>query len=315
MKKLIIYIPSYNRADRLMSQLKVINKEMTSDIKVVISDNNSTDIEGYKNIEKYCTDNNLTYNRNATNLFSDTNIVSGFLHADKCNYLWILSDDDMLMEGSISTIMDILNHDIDVLFFTVKDRENIEFQSWNQKEFFKSALEIPDGPGLISYVIYKTDFIKTSVPVGFQHIYTCFAHLAILIDSFNNKEVKICRISKKKIFSSQIAIPAAMQEWYSKSYFGYVLLAELFKEDVKKLFLNDWTNIVNLILWPIKSKDKISKVNRIYADGYIKNNIRFYGMFKFKLLVCKVFLSPITIFIKKFLPKIYSSIRSLVKYG
>jgi hypothetical protein len=50
-----------------MSQLKVINKEMTSDIKVVISDNNSTDIEGYKNIEKYCTDNNLTYNRNATN--------------------------------------------------------------------------------------------------------------------------------------------------------------------------------------------------------------------------------------------------------
>jgi hypothetical protein len=44
---------------------------------------------------------------------------------------------------------------------------------------------------------------------------------------------------------------------------------------------------------------KISKVNRIYADGYIKNNIRFYGMFKFKLLVCKVFLSPITIFIKK----------------
>jgi glycosyltransferase involved in cell wall biosynthesis len=43
MKKLIIYIPSYNRADRLMSQLKVINKEMTSDIKVVISDNNSTD--------------------------------------------------------------------------------------------------------------------------------------------------------------------------------------------------------------------------------------------------------------------------------
>jgi hypothetical protein len=33
---------------------------MTSDIKVVISDNNSTDIEGYKNIEKYCTDNNVT---------------------------------------------------------------------------------------------------------------------------------------------------------------------------------------------------------------------------------------------------------------
>jgi hypothetical protein len=45
-----------------------------------------------KNIEKYCTDNNVTYSRNATNLFSDTTIVSGFLHADKGNYLWILSD-------------------------------------------------------------------------------------------------------------------------------------------------------------------------------------------------------------------------------
>jgi GT2 family glycosyltransferase len=49
MKKLIIYIPSYNRSDRLMSQLKVINKEMSSDIKVVISDNNSTDIESKDN--------------------------------------------------------------------------------------------------------------------------------------------------------------------------------------------------------------------------------------------------------------------------
>jgi hypothetical protein len=110
-------------------------------------------------------------------------------------------------------------------------------------------------------------------------------------------------------------MPATMQEWYSKSYFGYVLLAELFKGDVKKLFLNDWANVVNLILWPIKSKDKISKVNRIYVDGYIKNNIRFHGMFKFKLLVCKIFLSLITIFIKKFLPKIYSPIRLLVKCG
>jgi hypothetical protein len=63
-----------------------------------------------------------------------------------------------------------------------------------------------------------------------------------LANSFKNKEAKICRLSKKKIFSSQIAMPATMQEWYSKSYFGYVLLAELFKGDVKKLFLNDWAN-------------------------------------------------------------------------
>jgi ATP-dependent 26S proteasome regulatory subunit len=45
MKKLIIYIPSYNRADSLMSQLKVINEEMTSDIKVVISDNKIQPLE------------------------------------------------------------------------------------------------------------------------------------------------------------------------------------------------------------------------------------------------------------------------------
>jgi hypothetical protein len=75
-----------------MSHLKVINKEMTIDIKVVISDNNSTDIEGYKNIEKYCTDNNLIYNRNVTNFLSDTNIMIGFLHVDKGSYLWILSE-------------------------------------------------------------------------------------------------------------------------------------------------------------------------------------------------------------------------------
>jgi hypothetical protein len=62
--------------------------------------------------------------------------------------------------------MEILNHDIDVLFFTVKDRENIEFQNWSQEEFFKSALKNLDGAGLISHVIYKTDFIKTSAPVG-----------------------------------------------------------------------------------------------------------------------------------------------------
>jgi hypothetical protein len=47
--------------------------------------------------------------------------------------------------------MEILNHDIDVLFFTVKDRENIEFQNWSQEEFFKSALKNLDGAGLISH--------------------------------------------------------------------------------------------------------------------------------------------------------------------
>jgi hypothetical protein len=89
--------------------------------------------------------------------------------------------------------------------------------------------------------------------------------LTILVQSFKNNF--LTSSLNNSIFSSQIAMPAAMQEWYSKSYFGYVLLAELFKEDVKKLFLNDWTNIVNLILWPIKSKDKISKVNRLNGSN------------------------------------------------
>lgn len=64
MKKyfLTIYIPTYNRAEKLMHQLSNISMEkLPSDVRVVVSDNCSTQPEYETEIRKFCESNQIEY--------------------------------------------------------------------------------------------------------------------------------------------------------------------------------------------------------------------------------------------------------------
>lgn len=295
---LTIYIPTYNRCESILTQLININNCNSKEFRVIINDNHST--QSYQEISDFCKDkDNFIYQQNFVNIGADANILNGFLHCFDSKYLWILSDDDIIKEDAIATILDILdNNSLDLLFLTHRTLKNLEFYNYNQQLFYKNNIKYADGAGLISNVIYKSSFIKNSIPVGSQYIYTCFAHLAILIDSLKHK-AKVVNIGASNFFIPNTALPPAHSTWYSKSYFGFVLLAELFENDIKKQFIDDWSNFWNLRHWHIKSKDQVAKINYIFAENYIKHKCGIFNLFRTKLIIWK-FLTPLFLIYKKY---------------
>jgi len=168
---------------------------------------------------------------------------------------------------------------------------------WSQKYFYDNNIKTADGAGLISNVIYRSEFIKESISIGFQNIYTCFAHLSILIHSFKNKTAMVGNIGSYHFFIPNTNLLPENSAGYSKSYFGFVLLGELFEENLKKRFIKDYTNFWNLRHWYIKRRDKIAFQNCIYAENYINKNINFFNFFRSKLFFWYLF-TPVLEFLK-----------------
>ncbi len=299
MKLLTIYIPSYNRTDSLLKQLDAINNFNDKDkIKIIVNDNCSTDTKGYKKIQEYCLNNNFSYNKNNINIGADANIFSGFLNSFESQYIWILSDDDLLKKDAVEKLVAILEkNNLDILFFTHSKIDRLKVKIWTQRDFFENNIKIADGAGLISNVIYKSDFIKNSIPKGFLYIYTHFAHLAVLIDVFRDKSVSIGKIKSDIFFIPDTNQPPPEGfSVYDHSYFGFVLLGELFEQDIKKDFINSWTNFWNLRHWHRMYKN--GQPNSIYAKSYIQENLSFLNFFRVKLLFWRIFL-PLYDFAKR----------------
>lgn len=302
MKKLLtIYIPTYNRGNSLLKQLNAINNSVDkSKVFVMVNDNCSTDIS-YVDVEKYCLQNEYNYNKNHFNIGADANIFNGFMKFYQSDYIWILSDDDILTEDAVSKVITILENDtLDILFFTHSKIEILEKNKWSQKDFYTQNIKASDGSGLISNVIYKSDFIKESIPVGFQNIYTCFAHLSILIHSFKNKVGLVGNIGSYHFFLPDTALAPADSTGYDRSFFGFVLLGDQFEHKTKKKFINDWVNFWNLRHWYTKAKT--GQPNSVYAKCYVNNNLFLLNFFKTKLLFWYIF-SPLLPIIKKMLTR------------
>lgn len=113
---LTIAIPTYNRCEKLKELIYCIEKQTCSDaIEVLVSDNCSSDgtYEMMKVIEKDF--DNLTYYRNQTNVGADRNFLLCYEHA-KGNYVWLVGDDDLVMDGAIESIVEQLESNPDGLF-------------------------------------------------------------------------------------------------------------------------------------------------------------------------------------------------------
>jgi len=108
---LTISIPTYNRSNYLAETLKQLDSELAGcergKVEVVVSDNASQDatesvVKGF--IEAGL---ELRYLRNNQNIGSDANIAQCFNLA-KGSYVLILGDDDLLVDGGLSDLLDEL---------------------------------------------------------------------------------------------------------------------------------------------------------------------------------------------------------------
>ena len=237
--KLLIYIPTWNRYESLMEQLEILKSVTKKDeFIVVVSDNASTQKE-YLKVMDFCNDqSNFEYRKNCSNLGANPNIANGFLFCDKAEYLWILSDDDLLKPGAVEKVLDWLKkYEPDFLYVVHNLSETENFLNADQTWLVK---HINDGMGLISLVVYKSSFVRPKIRAGYDNLLSCFPHLAILFESTKGKMAGVCRILRDELFYPHEPLPSAEAIVYSHSFFGFTHLANNLEEGLRKPFIKAW---------------------------------------------------------------------------
>lgn len=177
MKKLSICIPTYNRSSFVISQLHFLKNEIQpfkEFIDVIVSDNFSDDehrdiLINYQSINKF-----FDLKLNNTNLGSIGNIYY-LLDNTNSEYVWFLSDDDILLAGIVKRIMNILC-----------DNNNISYLFLNYNAFIKNPNLIDHYVNLLGYYGY--------MPEGKQCIIDLFEEngtISMFITSCIYSEVKL----------------------------------------------------------------------------------------------------------------------------
>jgi len=117
---LAIVIPTFNRASFLEETLKTVFSEISRYpnrvILVYVSDNCSTD--NTESIVKNYLDQGIKYNCNKFNLGFDANVDASILLAESAKYVLVLSDDDFLVEDSLSHYFSLIEKGVSVAYST-----------------------------------------------------------------------------------------------------------------------------------------------------------------------------------------------------
>ena len=116
---LTIGIPTYNGSKTIRNMLDILLPQCDSRVEVFVSDNCSTDStpEIIRQYQKTYT--NVTYSKNETNIGTDRNIIKCFERAAG-DFVWLLSDDEIAIEGSIKEILDLIkqHQDLGLIYLT-----------------------------------------------------------------------------------------------------------------------------------------------------------------------------------------------------
>lgn len=110
---LSITIPTYNRVERLQLLLSSLDRELKSvdvSVQIIIVDNCSTDATGSV-ANLWCSSAmGRQYFRNQSNLGPIENVIRCFEYAEG-DHCWIIGDDDILAEGCLEFVLNMLTSD------------------------------------------------------------------------------------------------------------------------------------------------------------------------------------------------------------
>jgi len=274
---LLIYIPTYNRYERLCEQLDLIIPHLnTYPVDIIISNNASTD-DRYKDLKEKYLNEKITFIDNPTNLGANPNIFNGFLYALIYDYVWILSDDDTITPTAIPSIMRRLDGQLDLIYIKLRTTsEHTELYSINDL-----LDNLKYGLGLISCAVIRTSAIKSSVKVGYEYISSGFPHLAILFNAcINNKHLSVLEYPYTLILKTKaMDPPAESKHTYAQSIYGYITLADFIKNDKRRFdFIHEYLT-KDFNLW------SVVEFKQKYPERY--KNMKGYILIRSPFLFCE----------------------------
>jgi len=270
MPKLFIYIPTYNRPNSLQRQLSALLPQVQKfqeDVRVLVNDNASEKYSEVDILKNQLQLKNVEVRRNGGNINGNANIALGFVFARPNEFLWILSDNDIVAPHAIEYVMSKLDNRIDFYCF-IDDGES----SHDVEHPWESGWQIPMnwGMGLISNALYNMATVGNSVEDAFYFHNSSFPHLAVACSAAKKKgKTKFRLLPRKEIIANMF--PAREQPGdYSLSQVCMPLLVPLFPAWEAKSFCRKW-------LWQHGVGLNINKSKHPHLYIQSKATLAYYG--------------------------------------
>jgi len=297
---LSIAIPTWNRANSLNKALSYLLPQIVSYsnmIEVIIPDNASTDntkgvISSY--VKKYSSINFQIYCQKEN--------TGAFCNAKKCRelsngkFLWILSDDDYILNGVVAKVINYLknNDDIGGIFLNAWSKKK-ELCFSNKIEIEKLFNDYANRLTLISAVIFYNEKSDD------EYIYnkfdsSLFIGFLFLINVYSFRDKMVVLNGKSFIGANEIA---REMNWFkvfvidltnaynfmSEKHFSYRVIKKLKNAVLRRQILAEYINFKmfnkkrgTLKYW------KLSKINRVLLKYYYNSLSFWWFMFPFMLL-------------------------------
>jgi hypothetical protein len=194
-KLLTIVIPTYNRAERLVNQLKsIFLQPECKNVEIVILDNHSNyDIanclEQNFQSEEFS---NIELAKNPFNIGIDGNLSNSFMFC-KTKYMWLLSDDDMTLGNSIKNVLLNIENNKDIAVFKysinnfIPEEDKVISSISEFLNYYKSGLHTSGSMIFISNNIFNMELIKPFI----QNAFTPFNFLMLTITALSKNTLKI----------------------------------------------------------------------------------------------------------------------------
>lgn len=310
MGELTIIIPTYNRIKELKSTLEKLIPQLKNEKVVVIDNCSSYDIFAELELLIRKSENKISIIRNEINIGLSGNFLKAF-EICKTKYLWILSDDDIPKENSISQIYSTLEKkDYSVLkYSSTLYRENISQELINKEDFLKYYLSNSQKKFsnlvFISNTVFNTHKIKKYIQYGYQYANTFAPHLSIIFHSYFLDKANTILIDNNELVEQ---VPPLEGRWtLFKVFLGFKSF-EYIDVDFNKNQYKDFVQILRSCRSYYRSVFvELSKLGNQKGDyTYVKEVYKylFFG-FSFKLVDRFLMLSLYWCIDKPFMVKIF----------
>ena len=239
---LLIYLPTYNRFDKVMAQIANIEPHIVGTrMHLYVSDNCSTD-QRYLTLPELVNPATTTVVRQPTNIGPDLNIVSGFLVGGRYDYTWILSDDDMLLPSGVAVALQTIMAAPSADIYYFRDPGCVSELIVETRDQKALLAILNEGLGLISRVIYRTAYTLPYVRSGFEAVLCSFAHLVTLYAAvIDHGTVQLASYPAERVFVDEPLQPAANPNFHVLYYEPH--LADFIEDPrTRQQFLCGWAS-------------------------------------------------------------------------
>jgi 2-polyprenyl-3-methyl-5-hydroxy-6-metoxy-1,4-benzoquinol methylase len=276
---LFIYIPTYRRSFWLQKQLDRLAPQIVKyagRVNVLVNNNALEDLEFEGIVQKYRHISAVQFRSNPGNIMANANITLGFVFAGPDDFLWILSDDDIVTDTALDAIIPVIDQKID--FVHIGNYRVNQTMTISRDNLFSEPKGA--GFGLISVVVFNMRFVRNQLFNGFEYIESSFPHLAITLAALRERgSGEVACIPADGVFSYEGALTDGD---YTQSQLGYGYLADFFELSARQQFLWSWISVSWQGFFQAKNANTLlnnrSRFSKSY--GYIVS----YGI-KFRVLL------------------------------